>query len=127
MRIRDLDGEVDYVFPHATVLAAGSRVLVVSFDPANPTNRTALLASYGLSEPVTLFGPSSGRLSNEGGRLALEKPMAPDLPGEEIAWVIVDEVIYAEDTPWMPSAPTRPPHMIIKSPGVVVLISEGVP
>jgi hypothetical protein len=99
-----LDGEVDYVFPDSTVFSAGSRMLVVSFDPANTTVRAAFLATYGLSEPQALFGPYTGKLSNQGGRLALEKPLAPDLPGEGISWIIVDEVLYADDIPWSTTA-----------------------
>jgi len=101
-----LAGEVDYVFPSNTVLSAGSHVLIVSFDPANATSRAAFLATYGLSEPQNLFGPFSGKLSNDGGRLALEKPLAPDpdQPVQAISWVIVDEVFYADDTPWSTTA-----------------------
>jgi len=99
-----LDGEVGFVFPSNTVLAANMRVLVVSFDPASSLDRTAFLSHYGLSEPQNLFGPLTGKLSNSGGRLALETPLAPDLPGEGVAWVIVDEVFYADNTPWSSSA-----------------------
>jgi hypothetical protein len=98
-------GQVEYKFPEDTVLGAGHRILVVPFNPATDSAaKTDFLTRYGLPESVTLFGPFDGKLSNQGGRVALEKPMAADQPGDGVAWVIVDEVYYFDKFPWMPDA-----------------------
>ena len=39
-------------------------------------------------------------MNNDTGRVAIEKPLAPDLPDTTIPWVIVDEVQYFDQAPW---------------------------
>ncbi len=96
-----LDGAVTYTFPTGIVLAAGERILVLPFDPADAVARAAFEAVYGAwPSAVRPFGPYAGRLSNRGERVALEQPLAPDLPGEPISWAIVDEAIYFDREPW---------------------------
>ena len=97
-----IDGGVEYVFPTGTTIGAGAYLLVVSFDPVTDvTARTAFLDAYGLTVgQVALFGPWSGKLSNRGERVALERPQPPDPPAGLISWVIVDEVIYYDQDPW---------------------------
>ena len=62
-------------------------------------------ARYALAgSGAPILGPYSGKLGNRSDRVALEKPQYPDLPGEPYSWVIVDEVIYGNQTPWPAAA-----------------------
>jgi len=96
-----IDGEVSYKFPASTQLPAGSRILLLAFDPADTQLKAAFAARYNLSPAVPLFGPYEGKLSNKGGRITLEKPQAPDGVGDDISWIIVDELNYYDADPWM--------------------------
>ncbi|HWH71220.1 MAG TPA: lamin tail domain-containing protein, partial [Candidatus Sulfotelmatobacter sp.] len=100
-----LSGDVDYEFP-GVALAAGEYLLVVHFDPvANPSQLAAFRALYGITNlSVRILGPCSGKLPNSSGRLALEKPQAPDIAGNPVGWVLVDEVLYADQGSWPTAA-----------------------
>ncbi|MBN2505695.1 MAG: lamin tail domain-containing protein [Verrucomicrobia bacterium] len=100
-RLDGLGGDGNFLFPSNLILPPGGFMLVVNF----PTNDTAQLAAfraqYGLTDPgLVLLGEYSGRLPNNSGRVALEMPQAPDVVGEPVSWVIVDEVVYADLPPW---------------------------
>jgi len=96
-----IDGGVEYTFPPNTTLGAGGALVVVSFDPADPDAMREFRNAYGVTNgEVTILGPWSGRLSNRGERVALERPQAPDAPGDDVSWVIVDEAIYFDRDPW---------------------------
>jgi Lamin Tail Domain/CotH kinase protein len=103
-----LSGAVDYTFPRGISIPADGRSIVVGFDPYTDIDRlAAFVAGYKttpLMAGVNIVGPWSGNLSNAGERLALEMPQAPDLPGDPISWIIVDEVIYADLPPWPQTA-----------------------
>jgi len=103
-----LDGAVDYIFEGNTSISAGGRLIIVGFDPAADVVRLNAFASAYNTGPLTpgadIVGPWSGNLSNNGERLALKKPQAPDQPGDPVCWVIVDEVIYADVSPWPENA-----------------------
>ena len=103
-----LDGAVDYIFSAGTSISVGGRLIVVGFDPVTETIRlNNFIAAYNtpsLTAGVEIVGPWSGNLSNSGERLALERPLAPDQPGQSLCWVIVDEVIYADVPPWPEAA-----------------------
>ena len=92
--------------PAGQVLQPGGRALMVGFDPVNnPAQLAQFLASYGLTEaPGPIWGPWLGSLSNRTERLALQRPEAPDLPGDPVGWVIVDEVLYFDRKPFDRSA-----------------------
>ena len=101
-----ITGEVEFIFPASTTIAANSSVLLVSFDPTNTTALSNFLAVYSLSSTdLPVFGPWSGTLSNKGGRLAIEKPQPGDFPDppSDISWIIEDELIYFDQFPFVNS------------------------
>lgn len=96
-----LNGGVEYEFPLFTTLGAGERAVVVSFDPK--TNATALArfrSAYQIPATVRIFGPYTGVMNNDTDRVALERAQSPDVAGDPISWVIVDEVLYFDRAPW---------------------------
>jgi len=103
-----LDGAVDYTFEGNTSIPPGGRLIIVGFDPAADIARlNAFTTAYNtgpLTAGVDIAGPWSGSLSNAGERLALKMPQAADLPGDPVCWVIADEVIYADVSPWPEAA-----------------------
>jgi hypothetical protein len=48
---------------------------------------------------VQILGPWQGNLSNRGERLGLERSQTGGDPAES-AWLVVDEVIYSDASPW---------------------------
>ncbi len=100
-----LDGGVDYTFPSNTTLAAGAMMYLTGFDPVDDAARAAFHAAHGFTEgDLVLIGPYNRKLSNQGERIALERPQAGDGPDDPVSWVIMDEVIYFDDVPWPPEA-----------------------
>lgn len=98
-------GGVDYGFPTTVTLPAGGYLLVLPFNPANTAALNAFKAKYGVATLTSqLFGPYTRSLSDRGERLALERPQAPELPGEGVSWVIVDEVFYFHLSPFPTTA-----------------------
>jgi hypothetical protein len=86
-----------------TALRSGpASALVTPFSPTNGAALASFLSAYGLTNgQVRLFGPWLDSLDNVGGRVALERPQAADLPDQpDTSWVIVDEAIYFHRNPW---------------------------
>ena len=97
-----LNGGIEFSFPTNLTLGAGEHLLVVNF---NPTTNAAQLAAfktiYGITDPaLVILGPYDGKLANNSDRLALEKPQHPDGVGDSVSWVVLDEVLYADQSPW---------------------------
>lgn len=99
-----IDGGVSYVFPPGAVLPAGDRAYLVSFDPAVDVDELNLFSTtYGVNPAeTTLWGPYRGRLSDQGERIALERPQASDDPLRplDVSWIVVDEFVYFDRAPW---------------------------
>ncbi len=95
-----INGGVGLVFPTNTVIGPHKFLLAVNFDPAtNQAQVAAFKSLYGITDPdVAMVGPYNGKLNNSSDRVALEKPQF-ELPGLP-EWVIVDEVIYLDQSPW---------------------------
>jgi hypothetical protein len=105
-RLRDA---VDFDFPANTVILAGGRLLVVSFDPTtNAAALTAFRSQYGLTNTVLVVGPYRGKLANNGESLRLLRPDTPRQPPTPdagfVPYVLVEQVDYADAAPWPASA-----------------------
>jgi len=98
----------DYDFADGLMLAAGQRLVVLSYNPANPDNaaRVALFRSvYGIDGSIPLVGGWSGQLNNAGDAVQLQR--SDDAPLDEpdfIPHVIEDEIVYGPTAPWPTSA-----------------------
>ena len=94
---------VGFDFPRAAAsqIPPCGLLLVVGIDPAIYRTRHAVPAG------VTILGPYSGRLDNNGEGLALQRPEAPILDTNGVAtvpYVTVDAVHYNDQPPWPTSA-----------------------
>ena len=96
------DGAVEYSFTSDTTIPASGYLLVVGFEP-NAANIAEFESNYGPAT-VEIIGPYGNVLDNHGEKVALEKPQAPDDVGEDISWIIVDEAIYFDLSPWPSTA-----------------------
>jgi hypothetical protein len=98
-----IDGGVSYTFPTGFTLPAGDRLWLVSFDPADTALLNLFCTTYGLNAAQEIIlGPYKGRLSNEGERVAVERPQDSDDPLNpyDVSWVVVDELFYFDRSPW---------------------------
>ncbi len=83
---RFVDG-IDFMIPPGTVVPAGG-YLVVARD------RASLLERYSRLDASSTVGNYEGNLSDRGERLALARPLDPQLPFQD--FVLVDEVTYSD-------------------------------
>lgn len=97
-----LDG-LDFTFPMNVTLPPSGYALVVNFDPAaDPAALQAFRNRYLLPPSVPLYGPAQGRLANEGERLALLRPDAPQSTPYVgyVPYIEVDTVNFLPSAPW---------------------------
>ncbi|MBC8001087.1 MAG: hypothetical protein H7X97_00750, partial [Opitutaceae bacterium] len=100
-----LNGDISFDIPTNFTLVAGQRVLAVSFSPTNAALLADFKSAFGITNSaLPILGPYQGKLSNRSGRITLEKPQAPDLPGDPVGWILVDETVFADQAPWTPLA-----------------------
>jgi len=96
-----VSGGVEYSFPSKATIAAGGYAVVVTFDPSVAALSNMFCHTYRLPDgQVCMYGPLTGRLDNGCDRVALERPVAPDLPGDPTGWFPVDAASYFHQAPW---------------------------
>ncbi|HQH71376.1 MAG TPA: lamin tail domain-containing protein, partial [bacterium] len=101
---RIYDG-MEYTFAPNSTVPPNGRVLLVKFNPADPVVMSSFQRKYKIATlDALVVGPFNGKLSNQGERIALEKPLVNDLAGFVTSWAVVDEVIYFDKAPWTPEA-----------------------
>ena len=95
-RLRDA---VDFDFPPGVSMAAGERLLLVSFDPVNSPGQLALFrGKYGIPGSVAVHGPYTGKLANNDDKVELYRPDNPD--AGFVPYVLADRVHYYDLAPW---------------------------
>jgi hypothetical protein len=98
---------VDYDFPAAVTLAAGERLLVVGFDPAQyPATLAAFIAKYSVPTNVPILGPWNGLLNNAGDTVELRRPDIPNVTPTNVVvpYYLVEKVAYGDTPPWPTNA-----------------------
>jgi hypothetical protein len=114
-------GGVDYNFEPNTVLQPGEVVVVVRFDPTDPSNATRLAAfrnHYQLDDAVRLVGGYDQQLSGSGERVTLLRPDTSITEPIVLPRVQEDEVIYDDRVPWPNDAVATGNSLNRKSPAV---------
>ncbi len=97
-------GGIDFTFPTNQSLAANARLLLVSFDPSDPSELAWFSATYSVPTNVAIYGPYSGALDSAGDNLKLLKPdppqTAPHPDAGFVPYILVEHVDYLPATPW---------------------------
>ncbi len=94
---------IGYTFPAGITLDPAELLLLVPIEPV------VFRAKYSVSADVQILGPYSGRLANDGERLALD---APDgFTAGVVPYVTIEEVRYNDDSPWPPAADGSGPSL----------------
>ena len=98
---------VEYTFPKEMKLGAGSYALIVSFNPSSSA-ATSFRQKFNVPDDVVLYGPYSGKLSNDGETVELlfpDKPEGKDsgAPGL-VPYYVEDSVTYSATAPWPANA-----------------------
>jgi hypothetical protein len=123
---------VDFRFPPGLSIPAGGLLVVSAADPEWFRQR------HGIPESVPVLGPWAGSLQDNGERIDLQRPDAPDLETNalgqitvRVPYLTVDSVRYDSKAPWptaaagqghslerrLPAVPADDPAQWIASPG----------
>jgi hypothetical protein len=98
---------IDFAFTAGTVINSREALLVLPFDPSLPGNATKLAnfkAKYGIGSGVKLLGAYSGKLSDNGDRVQLQRPDTPLGDPHAYPALLEDEVAYGVLSPWPAAA-----------------------
>ena len=100
-----VDGGVTFTFPMNVMLPPAGSIIVVGFDPVSDAGRSNWFgAAYLVPAGVSLVGPWSGSLADEGESLQLYRPDAPQLPPQPdagfVPQVLVERIVYGPSAPW---------------------------
>ena len=108
-------GGIEFDFAPGTVLGARETLIILSFDSTDLRNEARLAAfraHYGVAENMAVVGGYSGRLSDGGEKIQLQRPdqLSTDDPSL-IARLLEDEVIYDDVAPWPAAADGTGPSL----------------
>ena len=92
------DGDVEFTFEEATVLAAGESVIVTRFRPTDSGKLGIFRFTSGMPADARLFGRFRTTLSPDEGTIRLLRPIDEDEPDGRP--VLVEEVTYQGAAPW---------------------------
>jgi hypothetical protein len=100
---------VDFNFSQNVSLPPGGYLLVVGFDPATDAKQlSSFRTRFNVSEGTPIYGPYTGKLSNNGESIKLEAPdlMQGILHNNTglVPYVTVDKIEYLDGSPWPTSA-----------------------
>jgi len=92
---------IDFDFPAGATLGPYSTIVLVPFDLDEIDKLTDLTTAYGITWPVEMYGGYSGRLSNAGEKVQLQRPGTPR-PEDPTYYpgLLEDEVFYDDKVPW---------------------------
>jgi hypothetical protein len=96
-----LAGGISFDFPAPFTIPARGCIVAVNFDPRDAAANALFRRAYPeLPADAAVFGPYTGKLADDSDRVALQRPISGDVPGEPLIWITLDELIYSDRTPW---------------------------
>ncbi len=98
-------GAINFSLPEDAVIPAGGYALVTSAEPS------VFRHIYGVPAQVSIYGPYTMALNNDGESVKLRKPGDPSTNGT-IPYILVDRVKYDDDYPWPSAANGLGPSLV---------------